>query len=186
MLFYFTGELARGGSASWLQQNNFSWHRGRPTRTSRSRGKDTVIAAPPPPSPSGIQIRWQPVFLVRIRINLALPETITNRRRKYRKYHIFSPWFWYLTLQKVLVQFTYCAFFIKFSFQIGTLPQGLQRDVYLGWPIAPSYMGPNAGGGGQLRGLSHWVQLYTGAQINFGDLTPSFTYAYRYWTATMR
>jgi hypothetical protein len=26
---------------------------------------------------------------------------------------------------------------------------GLQRDVvYLGWPIAPSYMSPNAGGGG--------------------------------------
>ncbi len=29
----------------------------------------------------------------------------------------------------------------------------LQRDVvYLGWPIAPSYMSPNAGRGGELRG----------------------------------
>ncbi len=29
---------------------------------------------------------------------------------------------------------------------------GLHRDVvYLGWPIAPSYMIPNAGGGGELR-----------------------------------
>ncbi len=40
---------------------------------------------------------------------------------------------------------------------------GSQRDVvYLGWPIAPSYMSPkNAvrGGGGQ--GLSQWVQLCT-------------------------
>jgi hypothetical protein len=32
---------------------------------------------------------------------------------------------------------------------------------------------PKCGGeGGELRGLSQWVQLYTGAQINFGDLTP--------------
>ncbi len=56
--------------------------------------------------------------------------------------------------------------------------RGLQRDVvYLGWPIAPSNMSPNAGGGGELRGLSQWVQLYTGSQINFGDLTPHLTYA---------
>ncbi len=27
-------------------------------------------------------------------------------------------------------------------------------------------------GGGELRGLSQLVQLYTGVQINFGDLTP--------------
>ncbi len=41
--------------------------------------------------------------------------------------------------------------------------QGSQRDVaYLGWPIAPSYMSHNAGGGGgegRMRGLSQWVQL---------------------------
>ncbi len=31
----------------------------------------------------------------------------------------------------------------------GVLPWGLQKDVvYLGWPIAPSYLSPNAGGGG--------------------------------------
>ncbi len=36
------------------------------------------------------------------------------------------------------------------------LSRGLQRDViYFGWPIASSYMSPNAGGGwGVLRGLS--------------------------------
>ncbi len=40
--------------------------------------------------------------------------------------------------------------------------RGSQRDVvYLGWPIAPSYMSPNAGGGWELRGLSQWVQLFT-------------------------
>ncbi len=34
-----------------------------------------------------------------------------------------------------------------------------QRDVfYLGWPIAPSYMSPNAG---EWRGLSQWIQLCT-------------------------
>jgi hypothetical protein len=40
-------------------------------------------------------------------------------------------------------------------------------------------MSPNAGGGGKLRGLSQWVQLYTGAQINFADLTPYLTYGCR-------
>ncbi len=39
--------------------------------------------------------------------------------------------------------------------------RGSQKDiVYLGWPIAPSYMSPNARGGG-LRCLCQWVQLYT-------------------------
>ncbi len=45
--------------------------------------------------------------------------------------------------------------------------------------IVPSYKIPNAGGwggGGGLRGLCQLVQLYTGAQINFGDLTPYLTY----------
>jgi hypothetical protein len=31
-------------------------------------------------------------------------------------------------------------------------------------------------GRGKLWGLSQWVQLYTGAQINYGDLTPNLTY----------
>ncbi len=54
--------------------------------------------------------------------------------------------------------------------------RGLQRDVvHLGWPIAPSYMSPNSGGGVLLLGLSQ-VQPYTGAQINFGDLTPYLTF----------
>ncbi len=35
---------------------------------------------------------------------------------------------------------------------------------------------PKCGGGGELRGLSQWVQLYTRAQINFRDLTPIWTY----------
>ncbi len=41
-----------------------------------------------------------------------------------------------------------------------------QRDVYLGWPIAPLYVQctciwaqMRGGGGGGLRGLSQWVQL---------------------------
>jgi hypothetical protein len=45
--------------------------------------------------------------------------------------------------------------------------EGYKLDVfYLGRPIAPSFLGPNAGGGGELRGLSQWVQLYTGAQLH--------------------
>ncbi len=39
---------------------------------------------------------------------------------------------------------------------------GSQRDVvYLGWPIAPSYMSPNAGVGVELRGLSQKLRLCT-------------------------
>ncbi len=54
---------------------------------------------------------------------------------------------------------------------------GLQRDVvYLGWPIALIYEPKCGGGAGELRGLSQWVQLYTEAQINIGDLTPYLTY----------
>jgi hypothetical protein len=46
--------------------------------------------------------------------------------------------------------------------------QGFQRDVvYLGWPIAPSYMSPNVGGGGELRGISRWVQLCTWSPNKF-------------------
>jgi hypothetical protein len=88
--------------------------------------------------------------------------------------------------------FLWCQSLIKRKmFLIATLPYWepdtsihvwyagrLQRDVvYLGWPLAPSYMRPKAGKGAELRGLSQWVQLYTGAQINFGDLTPYLTYA---------
>ncbi len=32
------------------------------------------------------------------------------------------------------------------------------------------------GGGGELRGLSQWVQLYKVAQLNFEDLNPYLTY----------
>ncbi len=55
--------------------------------------------------------------------------------------------------------------------------RGLQRDVvYLGWPIAPSYVSPNAGEEEEFRGLRQWVQLYIGDQMNFWDLTPYLTY----------
>jgi hypothetical protein len=38
-------------------------------------------------------------------------------------------------------------------------------------------MSPNAGEDGGLRGLSQWGQLYTEAQLNFGDLTSYLPYA---------
>ena len=42
--------------------------------------------------------------------------------------------------------------------------RGSQRDVvYLGWPIAPSYMSPNWGGGG-VTGSQQWVHLCTWRQ----------------------
>ncbi len=49
--------------------------------------------------------------------------------------------------------------------------------VYLCWPIAPSYMSPNAGDGGrgvvESQPMSTAVHItWQGTQINFGDLTP--------------
>jgi hypothetical protein len=55
----------------------------------------------------------------------------------------------------------------------------LQRDVvYLGRPIAPSYLSPNAGDrGGEGCGVSaNEYSCAHGAQINFRDLTPYLTY----------
>ncbi len=65
-------------------------------------------------------------------------------------------------------------------------PGGLPRDVVylgsIGWPIASSYMSPNAGGGGSsvLGGELRLAgsQPKSTAQINFGDLTPYLTYAW--------
>jgi hypothetical protein len=38
-------------------------------------------------------------------------------------------------------------------------------------------MSPNAGGGGSCGvSANEYLQLYTGAQINYGDLTPNLTY----------
>ncbi len=58
--------------------------------------------------------------------------------------------------------------------------KGLKRDIfYLGWPIAPSYMSPNAGGGGSC-GAQPTLSTYScthGAQVSFGDLTLYLTYA---------
>jgi hypothetical protein len=48
----------------------------------------------------------------------------------------------------------------------------------LGWPIAPTYTSPMRGRG-EFRGLSHLVQLWHGAQINMGDLTPYLTYGWK-------
>ncbi len=45
-------------------------------------------------------------------------------------------------------KFAFCCFLIGW-------PAGLCKSgdvVYIGWPISPSYMSPNAGGGGELRG----------------------------------
>jgi hypothetical protein len=44
-------------------------------------------------------------------------------------------------------------------------------------------MSPNAGGGRELRVLSQSVQLYTGAQIYFGDLAPYLNYDKNHITA---
>ncbi len=62
-------------------------------------------------------------------------------------------------------------------------PEGPQRDVvYLGWPMAPSCMSPNAGGwgGGGVAGsepMSTAVYItWRRVRINFGDLPPYLAY----------
>jgi hypothetical protein len=47
--------------------------------------------------------------------------------------------------------------------------------VYLGWPIALSYMNPNAGACGVSANVYSCAH---GAQITFGDLTPYLTYGW--------
>jgi hypothetical protein len=51
-----------------------------------------------------------------------------------------------------------CVKFISFS---PFWPPVAQAVVYLGWPIATSYMSPKAGGGGGVAGFSPWVQNTT-------------------------
>ncbi len=52
-----------------------------------------------------------------------------------------------------------------------------QRDVvYLGRPIAPSDMSPNAGGGRSCGVSANKYSCVHGAQKNFGDLTPYLAY----------
>jgi hypothetical protein len=49
-------------------------------------------------------------------------------------------------------------------------PGGYKEMSSIVWPIAPTLVVvyvPNCGGGVELRGLSQWVQLHTGAKINF-------------------
>ncbi len=54
--------------------------------------------------------------------------------------------------------------------------RGSQKVViYLGWPIAPSYMNPNAGGV-VVAGSQPMSTGAHGTQINFGDLTPYLAY----------
>ncbi len=55
--------------------------------------------------------------------------------------------------------------------------QGVTKRCRLSWLInCDPRKWAQIRGGGDLRGLIQWVQLYTEAQINFGDLTPYLTY----------
>ncbi len=56
--------------------------------------------------------------------------------------------------------------------------QGITKRCRLSWlPNSALVYEPKCGERGRdLRDLSQWVQLYTGAQINFGDRTPYLAY----------
>jgi hypothetical protein len=61
------------------------------------------------------------------------------------------------------------------------LSRGLQGDVvYLGWPIAPSFIESKCGGiaGSQPMSTAVHITLH-GAKINFGYLTPYLTYVFQ-------
>ncbi len=76
---------------------------------------------------------------------------------------LMSNWNFWLTEQSKMIFELLTPPYRAMNSGLISTSRGLQRDVVsLGWPIAPSYMSPNAGGGGgALRGLSQWVQLYT-------------------------
>ncbi len=57
------------------------------------------------------------------------------------------------------------------------LHRGLKKRCRLSWLTNSALVYEPKCGGGELRGLSEWVQLCTGAQINVGDLTPYLTNA---------
>ncbi len=52
--------------------------------------------------------------------------------------------------------------------------QGVTKRCCLSWLTNSVLVNEPKCGGGVLRGLSQWVQLYTGTQINFGILSPYF------------
>ncbi len=102
---------------------------------------------------------------------------------KTSRYIILQMWKRSSSQKKFLMVFTIGKLFFLFNSTSSIVPQRmlgirwLQRDVvYLGWPIAPSYMRPNAGGGRGGVAVSQPMST-AGAQINFGDPTPYLTYS---------
>ncbi len=72
----------------------------------------------------------------------------------------------------------WCSFKFDCTYGYKMADQGVTKRCRLSWLLTNStlvYMSLNAGWGGSCR-LSQWVQLYTGAQINFGDITPYLIY----------
>ncbi len=110
------------------------------------------------------------------------------------KHHILAVTLCTINRCKAVMGIGYSKFFgfteSSYSSFLPTIPcitflaRGLQRDVvYLGWPVAPSYMSPNAGGD-RSRPMSTAVHItWHVAQINFGDLPPYLTYAFSDQTA---
>ncbi len=65
---------------------------------------------------------------------------------------------------------------MQWNLQI-SLGQGVTKRTRLSWLTNSALVyEPKDGGRGELRGLCQWVQMYTGAQTNIGDLTPYLTY----------
>ncbi len=54
--------------------------------------------------------------------------------------------------------------------------QGVTKRCRLSWLTNNALVYESNAGGGGFRGISQWEQLYTGAQINSGDLTSYVTY----------
>ncbi len=79
------------------------------------------------------------------------------------------------------VGFKICYVTLSFDMLTNVLPRGSQRNVvYLGWPIAPSYMSPNAGGRGGRRFAGSQPMSTAcehGAQINLEYLTTYLSYS---------
>ncbi len=83
--------------------------------------------------------------------------------------------YWHITIYVPSSYMITCCYEVKLH-KLGNTGVAKRCRLSFGWPIAPSYMSPNAG-----RGVAGSQPMSTavhmeGTRINFGDLTPYLTY----------
>ncbi len=121
---------------------------------------------------SQTELQWLPVFYKFFyHLHWATTRGVTKRCRRS----------WPILHLGFQTELQWLPVFYKFFYHLHwATTGGLQRDVvYISLLTNGALVyEPKCGGSGELRCLSQWVQLYTGAQINIGNLSPYLTYGY--------